>query len=98
MDVKSAFLNGFIEKEVYVKQAPDFEDHTFPYCVFKLKMTLYGLKQTLYAWYDKLSFFSFKEWLYETQKELKFHIKQDSKGTYICQQKHPKRMAFQILV
>ena len=44
MDVKSAFLNGFIEKEVYVKQAPDFEDHTFPYCVFKLKMTLYGLK------------------------------------------------------
>ena len=36
MDVKSSFLNGFIEKEVYVRQAPSFEDHTLPDHVFKL--------------------------------------------------------------
>ena len=33
MDVKSAFLNGFISEKVYVKQPPSFENETFPTCV-----------------------------------------------------------------
>jgi hypothetical protein len=44
MDVKSAFLNGFIMKKVYVEQPWDFENFNFPNHVFKLKKTLYGLK------------------------------------------------------
>ena len=43
MDVKSAFLNGFIEEEVYVEQPPDFESFDFPNHVFKLSKVLYGL-------------------------------------------------------
>jgi hypothetical protein len=45
MDVKSAFLNGFIEEEVYVKQPPGFESEKYPHRVYRLKRALYGLKQ-----------------------------------------------------
>ena len=44
MDVKSAFLNGFIQEEVYVDQPPGFENSDLPNHVFKLKKALYGLK------------------------------------------------------
>ena len=44
MDVKSAFLNGLIEEEVYLEQPPDFENKKLPNHVFKLKKALYGLK------------------------------------------------------
>ena len=57
MDVKSTFLNGFIEEEVYVEQPPGFENFEFPNHVFKLCKALYGLKQALRAWYERLSNF-----------------------------------------
>ena len=47
MDVKSAFLNGYIDEEVYVSQPPRFEDHKYPDHVFKLKKTLYALNKHL---------------------------------------------------
>ena len=40
MDVKSAFLNGYIDEEVYVSQSPKFEDHKYLDHVFKLKKAL----------------------------------------------------------
>ncbi|GJY79465.1 copia protein [Tanacetum coccineum] len=51
MDVKSSFLNGFINEEVYVAQPPGFVDFEKPNHVFKLKKALYGLKQAPKAWY-----------------------------------------------
>ncbi len=57
MDVKSDFLNGFIQEEVYVKQPPGFENPDFPNHIFKLSKTLYGLKQAPRAWYDRLKNF-----------------------------------------
>jgi len=57
MDVKSAFLNGFIKEEVYVAQAPGFTDYEFPDHVYKLKKALYGLKQAPRSWYERLSEF-----------------------------------------
>jgi hypothetical protein len=46
MDVKSAFLNGFINELVFVEKTPRFEDEKKPNHVYKLKKALYGLKQT----------------------------------------------------
>ena len=57
MDVKSAFLNGFINEEVYVEQPLGFGSFNFPNHVFKLKKALYGLKQAPRAWYERLSKF-----------------------------------------
>ena len=57
MDVKSAFLNGIINEEVYVKQPPGFENAKFPNHVYKLNKALYGLKQAPRAWYERLSNF-----------------------------------------
>ncbi|GKA03425.1 putative ribonuclease H-like domain-containing protein [Tanacetum coccineum] len=55
MDVKSVFLYGKIEEEVYVCQPPGFEDPDFPDRVYKVKKALYGLHQAPRAWYETLS-------------------------------------------
>ena len=55
MDVKSAFLNGMLQEEVYVKQPKGFIDPHRPDDVYKLKRALYGLKQAPRAWYDRLT-------------------------------------------
>ena len=57
MDVKCAFINGYLNEEVYVDQPPGFENDQFPNHVFKLEKALYGLKQDPRAWYERLSNF-----------------------------------------
>ena len=54
MDVKSAFLNGIINEEVYVEQPPGFKNHQYPNHVYKLKKALYGLTQVPRQWYERL--------------------------------------------
>ncbi|GJU56778.1 retrovirus-related pol polyprotein from transposon TNT 1-94 [Tanacetum coccineum] len=60
MDVKSKFLNGFINEEVYVAQTLRFIDFKKPNHVYNLKKALYGLKQAPKAWYDRLKAFLIK--------------------------------------
>nr|GEV30780.1 hypothetical protein [Tanacetum cinerariifolium] len=55
MDVKSAFLYGTIDEEVYVMQPPGFYDPQFPAKVYKVEKAMYGLHQASRAWYGTLS-------------------------------------------
>ncbi|GJW79798.1 retrovirus-related pol polyprotein from transposon TNT 1-94 [Tanacetum coccineum] len=60
MDVKSAFLNGFINDEFYVAQLLRFIDFAKPNYVYRLKKAPYGLKQAPKAWYNRLKAFLIK--------------------------------------
>jgi hypothetical protein len=60
MDVKSAFLNGVLEEEVYMRQPQGFESEKYPHRVYKLRKVLFGLKQTPKAWYGRLRGFLFE--------------------------------------
>ena len=53
-DVRSAFLNGELEEEIYVTQPPGFEDKNFPNKVWKLNRALYGLRQSPCVWWKTL--------------------------------------------
>jgi hypothetical protein len=57
MDVKSAFLNGVIQEEMFVKQPPSFENPKYPNRVYKFSKTLFRLKQVPRAWYARLKIF-----------------------------------------
>ncbi|GKA38055.1 uncharacterized mitochondrial protein-like protein, partial [Tanacetum coccineum] len=67
MDVKSVFLYGKIEEEVYVCQPPGFEDPDFPDRVYKVEKALYGLHQAPRTWFTEVKTTSTPM---ETQKPL----------------------------
>ena len=85
MDVKSAFLNGVINEEVYVLQPPGFEDVNHPDHVFKLKKALYGLKQAPRAWYDRLNTFLLESDFERGKVDTTLYRKSNSSGFIVVQ-------------
>lgn len=61
MDVKSAFLNQYLNKELYVEQPKGFVDPSYPDYGYKLNKVLYGLKQAPKAQYERLTQFLVKQ-------------------------------------
>lgn len=57
LDVKNAFLHGFLKEEVYMIQLPGFVDQSYPNQVCKLHKTLYEIKQAPHAWFQRMSTF-----------------------------------------
>ncbi|KAG9451352.1 hypothetical protein H6P81_011317 [Aristolochia fimbriata] len=105
MDIKSAFLNGYISEEVFVEQPKGFIDPHYPDHVYQLSKALYGLKQAPRAWYDRLtSFLIGHEYCRAMKQEfemsmvgelsifLGFQIKQLDNGIFLSQEKYAKEM------
>nr|GEU61473.1 retrovirus-related Pol polyprotein from transposon TNT 1-94 [Tanacetum cinerariifolium] len=79
MDVKTMFLNGNMQEEVYVSQPDGFVDKDNPNHVYKLKKALYGLKQVPRAWYDMLSSFLISQYFSKSSGDPTMFIHRDGK-------------------
>jgi hypothetical protein len=85
MDVKSAFLNDFINELVYVNQPPGFEDPRYPNHVYRLSKALYGLKQAPRAWYERLRDFLIEKGFTIGKVDTTLFTKKLNGEIFICQ-------------
>jgi hypothetical protein len=85
MDVKSAFLNGFLQEEVFVEQPKGFVDAHHPNHVYRLKKALYGLKQAPRAWYERLTQFLVNNDYTRGSVDKTLFIKKDNDELFIAQ-------------
>ncbi|GJV74827.1 putative ribonuclease H-like domain-containing protein [Tanacetum coccineum] len=85
MDVKSAFLYGKIEKEVYVCRPPSFEDPDFLDRVYKVEKTLYGLHQAPRDWYKTLSTYLLDNGFQKGKIDKTLFIKRDKSDILLVQ-------------
>ncbi|GJZ93772.1 putative ribonuclease H-like domain-containing protein, partial [Tanacetum coccineum] len=85
MDVKSAFLYGIIDEEVYVSQPPGFVDPKYPKKVYKVVKALYGLHQAPRAWYATLSTFLLKSGYRRGTIDKTLFIKKDKNDIMLVQ-------------
>ncbi|GJR92121.1 putative RNA-directed DNA polymerase, eukaryota, reverse transcriptase zinc-binding domain protein [Tanacetum coccineum] len=85
MDVKSAFLYGKIDEEVYVSQPPGFLDPKYPQKVYKVVKALYGLHQAPRAWYATLSTFLLKHGYRRGTIDKTLFIKKDKHDIILVQ-------------
>ncbi|GJR78542.1 putative ribonuclease H-like domain-containing protein [Tanacetum coccineum] len=85
MDVKSTFLYGTIDEEVYVSQPPGFVDPDHPKKVYKVVKALYGLHQAPRAWYATLSTFLEKHGHKRGTIDKTLFIKRDKKDIMLVQ-------------
>ena len=74
LDVKSAFLNGVLQEEIYVEQPEGFEKKGEEDKVFLLKKALYGLKQAPRAWYNKIDGYFINQGFRRRKSELTLYI------------------------
>ncbi|RVW65650.1 Retrovirus-related Pol polyprotein from transposon RE1 [Vitis vinifera] len=87
LDIKNAFLNGDLEEEVYIEIPPGFEESMAKNQVCKLQKSLYGLKQSPRAWFDRF-----------TKAVLKLGYKQgQADHTLFVKKSHAGKMAILIV-
>ncbi|CAL9028826.1 unnamed protein product [Prunus brigantina] len=80
LDVKSAFLHGNLQEEVYIDQPPGYERKGEKEKVFKLKKALYGLKQAPRAWYSRIDAHFAKLGFHKCPFEHTLYVKTEEEG------------------
>lgn len=80
LDVKSAFLHGELNEDVFVEQPQGYEKKGEEHKVYKLRKALYGLKQAPRAWYSRIEAYFIKEGFERCQCEHTLFIKSEEGG------------------
>ncbi|KAL0373689.1 UNVERIFIED_CONTAM: Retrovirus-related Pol polyprotein from transposon RE1 [Sesamum radiatum] len=83
MDVKSAFLNGYIDEEIYVEQPQGFVAKGCEEKVLRLKKALYGLKQAPRAWYSRIDNYFMNQGFRRSLSEPTLYVKRQGNDTLI---------------
>ena len=83
MDVKTTFLNGLIEEEVYIKQPQGFETDDREAHVSRLKKALYGIKQAPRAWYRRIDGFLMSLGFTKSKEDSNLYYKVENHGIMI---------------
>nr|GEZ09403.1 putative RNA-directed DNA polymerase [Tanacetum cinerariifolium] len=83
MDVKSAFLHGKLEEDVYVQHPQGFVKKNHEHKVYKLQKALYGLKQAPRAWFSRIEAYFVKEGFMRSHSEHTLFIKRISDGSLL---------------
>jgi hypothetical protein len=74
MDVKTTFLNGILDEDIYMMQPPGFTKKGYENWVCKLNKTIYGLKQSARYWYQRIKTY---------MKSIGFHVSKADSNVYI---------------
>ena len=85
MDVKSAFLNGFLQEEVFVEQPKEFQDPHIPDHVLWLKKALYGSQQAPRDGYDHLTAYLLDRGFKRGHTNHTLFVKRDEKSLLVAQ-------------
>lgn len=80
LDVKSAFLHGNLDEQVFVKQPPGYVKNGSENKVYRLKKALYGLKQAPRAWYSRIEAYFLKAGFHKCPYEHTLFVKLGDKG------------------
>ena len=83
LDVKTAFLHGELEEEIYMKQPEGFEVKGKENLVCRLKKSLYGLKQAPRQWYKKFESFMLEHGFHKTQADHCVFVKRYNEGDFL---------------
>ena len=83
MDVKSAFLNDYLDEEVYVEQPQVYEVPGQEHKVYGLKKALYGFKQAPRAWYSHIDSFLTKNGFHRSESEPMLYNKVNEQGNML---------------
>ena len=75
MDVKSIFLNDYLEEEVYVEQPKGYEVPGQEHKVHRMKKELYGLKQAHRAWYSRIDSYLTENGFHRSESEPTLYTK-----------------------
>ena len=84
MDVKTAFLNGILDEDVYMVQPDGYIDEVKPDYVCQLKRLLYGLKQSPRMWNQTIDKFMLEMWFKKYKTDHCFYTKWDGEDMIFC--------------